>query len=85
MWFVYILKCADNTLYTGVTKNLETRESEHNGLDEYNKGAKYTRTRRPVKIIYSAEFSDRSSACKEEYRIKKLKRLEKLELISTNK
>ncbi len=83
MWFVYILKCADNTLYTGVTKNLETREDEHNGIDEYKKGAKYTRTRRPVEIIYSAEFPDRSSACSEEYRIKKLTRTQKLELIKT--
>lgn len=82
MWFVYILKCADTTLYTGVTKNLDQREDEHNGLDTYQKGAKYTATRRPAQIVYSAEFPDRSTACKEEYRIKKLTRVEKLELIS---
>ena len=81
MWFTYILKCADNTLYTGITKNLKQREDEHNGLDKYEKGAKYTKIRRPVQMVYSAEFPDRSSACKEEYRIKKLTRIEKLKLI----
>lgn len=78
MWFVYILKCADNTLYTGVTTDLEKRLKEHNFSE---KGAKYTRARRPVIRVYSSEFSDRSSACKEESRIKKLSRAEKIALI----
>ena len=82
MWFVYILKCADNTLYTGVTKDCSQREHEHNTSE---KGAKYTRARRPVQMIYSAEFPDRSSVCKEESRIKKLTRAEKLALIDTQK
>lgn len=79
MWFVYILQCADNTLYTGVTKNLEQREYEHNFSE---KGAKYTRSRRPVEMIYSRSFPDRSSACKEENRIKHLTRTQKLDLIN---
>ena len=49
-WFVYILKCSDNTLYTGITTDIERRIKEHNSS---NKGAKYTKTRRPVKLFYS--------------------------------
>jgi putative endonuclease len=79
MYYVYILKCADNTLYTGITTELERRIDEHNGSD---KGAKYTRVRRPVSLVYSEEYSDRSSASKREYEIKKkMSRDEKLKLI----
>lgn len=72
MWFVYIVECSDGTLYTGITTDLERRIEEHNGS-----GAKYTRGRGPVKLVYSAEMKDRSEASKEEYRIKKLTRAEK--------
>jgi len=77
-YFVYILKCADNTLYTGVATDVNRRLDEHNNSD---KGAKYTRPRRPVELVYTEELEDRSSACKREYEIKQLKREEKLRLI----
>jgi len=80
MYYVYILMCADNTLYTGITTDLERRENEHNDSD---KGAKYTRIRRPVKLVYSEKYKDRSTASKREYEIKKkMTRAEKLKLIS---
>ena len=78
-FFVYILKCSDDTLYTGITTDLKRRVDEHNSSD---KGAKYTKLRRPVELLYSEEAEDRSSASKREYAIKKLKRSEKLELIN---
>ena len=79
MYFVYILKCADETLYTGIATELERRIDEHNGSD---KGAKYTRVRRPVRLVYSEKYPDRSAASKREYEIKKkMSRAEKLELI----
>ena len=77
-YYLYILICKDSTLYTGITTSLERRIKEHNSSAL---GAKYTRGRRPVELIYSQEFSDRSSALKEERRIKKLSRLKKMELI----
>ena len=73
-WFVYILRCADNTLYTGITTDLKRRLFEHN---ETKKGAKYTRCRRPCRLVYHSSWSGRSEAAKEEYKIKKLKRREK--------
>lgn len=81
MYFVYILKCADDTFYTGITKELERRLEEHNSSD---KGAKYTRNRRPVVMVYSEIHPDRSSASKREYEIKKkMSREEKLKLIES--
>lgn len=78
MYYLYILKCADKTLYTGITVNLKQRIKEHN----FSKlGAKYTKSRRPVKIVYSKKFRTKSTALKEEFRIKTLSRKEKLELI----
>ena len=82
MYFVYILKCADETLYTGISTELERRIDEHNSSD---KGAKYTRVRRPVRLVYSEEYPDRSTASKREYVIKKkMSRAEKLKLIGAN-
>ena len=79
MYYVYILKCADDTLYTGITTELARRVDEHNGSD---KGAKYTRVRRPVTLVYSELYDDRSAASKREYEIKKkMTRREKLEMI----
>ena len=80
-YFVYVLKCNDSTLYTGITVNMKKRLKEHN---ESSKGAKYTRVRRPVELVYLEESTDRSSASKREYEIKKLTRKEKLELIGDN-
>ena len=77
MWYCYILECSDGTLYTGITTNLEMRIKSHNS----GKGAKYTRSRSPVILKWSCEFDNRSKASKEEYRIKKLSRLEKLKII----
>ncbi|HIC12827.1 MAG TPA: GIY-YIG nuclease family protein [Sulfurimonas sp.] len=78
-YFVYILKCSDDTLYTGITTDLKRRVDEHNNSD---KGAKYTKLRRPVSLMYSETSEDRSSASKREYVIKKLNRKAKLELIN---
>jgi len=75
---VYILECADKTLYTGIAMNVEKRLIEHNTSE---KGAKYTRVRRPVKLVYMEDAKDRSTACKREYAIKQLSRAQKLELI----
>lgn len=80
-YFVYILRCNDDTLYTGITKDVQKRLLEHN---ESDKGAKYTKARRPVKLIYTEEAEDRSSASKREYAIKKLSRVKKLELIKNS-
>mgnify|MGYP001546619173 FL=1 len=82
MYFVYIVKCADDTFYTGIATELERRIEEHHGSD---KGAKYTRVRRPVSLVYSEEYPDRSSASKREYEIKKkMSRAEKLKLIESH-
>lgn len=81
-WFVYIVQCADNTFYTGVTTDLKRRIHEHNHSPR--KGAKYTRVRRPVTLAYSESQDSRSSACKRESAIKKLTRTQKETLIRTN-
>ena len=78
MYFLYILSCVGGTLYTGITTDLTRRMLEHN---EGKKGAKYTAARRPVELVFSKKFKDRSLALKEESRIKKLPRREKLDLI----
>ncbi len=79
MYYVYILECADGTLYTGIATDLQRRLEEHNSSD---KGAKYTRSRRPVRLVYNEVFPDRSSASRREYAIKKkMNRQEKLKLI----
>lgn len=77
-YFIYIVECSDKTLYTGITTDVQRRVQEHNSSD---KGAKYTKLRRPVKLVYQEESQDRSSASKREHAIKKLTRQEKLELI----
>jgi len=80
MYYVYMVKCADDTLYTGIATQLDRRIEEHNSSE---KGAKYTRVRRPVELVYSEEYPDRSSASKREYEIKKtMSRKEKLRLIT---
>lgn len=81
MYYLYILQCADGTLYTGITTDLNRRVAEHN---DSKLGAKYTAGRRPVELVYSKKFSSRSLATTEEARIKKLSRVEKLDLIEKN-
>jgi putative endonuclease len=77
MWYVYILECSDGTLYTGITTDIEKRILTHNK----GKGAKYTKVRLPVVLRALFEAEDRSKASKEEYRIKQLTRLQKIQLI----
>ncbi len=76
--YVYILECSDKTLYTGTTNNIEKRIQEHNNT---RTGAKYTRARRPVKLVYVEACSTPSIALKREAEIKKLSRAQKLLLI----
>jgi putative endonuclease len=78
-WFVYILRCADGTLYTGITTDLIRREQEHNSAKA---GARYTRSRRPVTLVYSEAAANRSDASKREHAIKKLPLAGKLQLIA---
>ena len=77
VYFVYIAKCADTTLYTGIATDVTRRIHEHNTSP---RGAKYTRARRPVTLVYSEEFSSRAEASAAEHQIKKLSRAEKLRL-----
>jgi len=80
--YVYILECADNTLYTGYTNDLDNRLKAHNA----GKGAKYTKSRLPVKLVYSETFDDKKEAMSREWFIKhRLTREEKLELIKKGK
>ena len=78
-WLVHILECADQTLYTGITNNLDHRISEH----ENGTGAKYTRGRAPFKLIYSEAHSSRSQASKRELKIKSFNRASKLRLAAS--
>ncbi len=78
MWWLYIVRCADNTLYTGVTTDVSRRLCEHNGT---TRGAKYTKTRRPVSLVYKKGYPNRSTAQSAEYTLKKQTRAQKLEII----
>ena len=78
-WTVYILQCNDNSLYTGITNHLQQRIEKHNA----GKGAKYTRSRLPVVLVYQETVEDKSEALKREHQIKQLSRAEKL-LLSKN-
>ncbi len=80
-YFVYLLTCADGTLYGGVTTDIERRLREHNGSP---RGAKYTKARRPVALAYVEECASRSEAQKRESALKALTRAQKLELISSS-
>lgn len=75
--YTYILKCKDETLYTGWTKNLKKRIEDHNS----GKGAKYTKSRRPVQLVYYELYDTKVDAMKREYEIKHMTRKEKLKLI----
>lgn len=77
MVYTYIARCSDNSLYTGITANLKKREKEHNT----NYGSKYTRCRRPVKIIYFEKFKSRSDAVKREIQLKGWRKEKKENLI----
>ncbi|ARD68022.1 hypothetical protein B2M23_17690 [Eubacterium limosum] len=76
--YVYILKCKDNSLYTGWTTDIEKRLKAHNS----GKGAKYTKSRKPVELVYKEEFDNKSDALRREAAIKSLTRKQKLALIN---
>lgn len=78
-WFVYLVRCADGTLYTGITTDLVRRVAEHNGIGGL--GARYTRSRRPVTLVYREPVASRIEACRREAAIKRLPRGAKLALI----
>ena len=78
-WYVCLVRCADNSLYTGITTDLSRRIAEHNGSATLS--AKYTRSRRPVTLVYSELLSSRSEASRKEYQVKKLKKLDKEQLV----
>ena len=77
-WYVYMLRCGDGSLYTGVTDSVERRLAAHRS----GKGAKYTRGRGPLELAYVEEVPDRSAALRREYQIKRLSREEKERLIA---
>jgi len=79
-WSVYILRCADNSLYTGVTTDISRRLEQHNGM--VKNGAKYTRNRQPVELVYQENSVSRSEACKREFAIKCLSKSQKEHLIT---
>lgn len=79
-WYVYMVRCADNTFYTGVSTDVARRVAEHNGCLP-GKGAKYTAARRPVKLVYQRAVLDKATAYQEEYRIRKLPRAAKDTLV----
>jgi putative endonuclease len=77
VWTVYIVRCSDGSLYTGYTGDLEQRLAAHNS----GRGAKYTAGRRPVELVHQERFKDRFEAMKREYRIKRLPKAKKLNLV----
>ena len=79
-WYIYIVKCSDQTLYTGITRDVRRRIKEHNSNDLL--GARYTRCRRPVTLVYKEDAGSRSEATKRETAIKKLTRNKKNGLIA---
>ena len=81
MWYVYMLRCSDRTLYTGITNDLSARIRAHNA----GTGAKYIRGRGPVELVYSEELPSHGDALRREYAIKQLKKEQKLALILQRK
>jgi len=79
-WFVYLVRCQDGTFYCGIAKDLARRLAEHNSAD---KGAKYTRGRRPVELVYTEQAAARAQATQREGQIKRMARTQKLALIQT--
>ena len=79
-WFVYILRCRDDTFYTGITTDLARRLAEHNGA---RLGARYTKARRPVRLVYAEPADSRSAAARREYQLRRLSAEAKRALIAT--
>lgn len=80
LWYVYYLRCNDNSLYTGITTDIKRRLYQHNNT---KLGAKYTRARRPVKLVYSETALDKSAASKREYQLRILTKKQKEKLVLT--
>jgi len=80
-WFLYVVHCDDGTLYSGVTTDVSRRVNEHN---KSKRGAKYTKSRRPVRLVFWMDFCNRSTAHKAEHHFKKLTRKDKEEIIKVN-
>lgn len=80
LWHIYIVRCKDGTLYTGIAKDLAKRIAEHNSDKD---GAKYTRSRRPVQLLYSEHAESRSAAAKREYQLKRMPLAKKNALIKS--
>ena len=78
IWFLYLIECLDGSIYTGITKDVEARYAAHAA----GKGARYTRSHPPAKLLASMEYADRSSALKAEYRVKQLTPTEKRHFIN---
>lgn len=79
-WFIYIVRCNDNSLYTGITNDLDRRVREHN--EKNNIGSRYVRSKRPATLVFSETATSRSAALKREAEIKKFTHIQKVELIS---
>lgn len=79
MYYLYILECSDKSLYTGITTDVKRRLREHNNS---SLGSKYTRSRRPVSLVFSIVFANRTEASKVEFQVKKMTHAEKLELVN---
>ncbi|MEW6990249.1 GIY-YIG nuclease family protein [Colwelliaceae bacterium 6441] len=80
-WFVYLLRCADNSLYAGITTDIERRVREHNQCNKA--GAKYTRVRRPVTLAYQESTLNRKTASQREYQLKQLTKQQKEQLVAS--
>ena len=78
IWYLYVVRCSDDTLYTGITTDLKRRLNEHNTS---NRGAKYTKARRPTNLVYYELYQSRSNAQKAEHKFKKLTRIQKEKII----
>ena len=83
MYYFYILRCSENSLYCGVTSNPERRVKEHNSNN--SKASRFTRARQPVKLVYTEEYKDLKSAMRRELQIKKWPKVKKEALISNNR
>jgi putative endonuclease len=82
-WFVYLVRCSDNSLYAGIAKDVERRVNEHNSSNKL--GAKYTKARRPVELVYQENADSRSDASKKEHKLRTLSKPEKEKLVSSFK
>ncbi len=80
-WFVYMVRCSDNSLYTGITTDIARRLHEHNYDDK--RAAKYTKCRRPVVLVYQHKYDSRSKACQQEYQLKQLSKIQKEQLVGS--